>query len=432
MEQVAARAAVAEVLRHVKGFLAQEAPPRLSEADTKANFIEPIIAALGWTGIGTVVREYYVRNSQEFIDYVMYGAGKPLLAVEAKPLQTDLTEKHAAQLVQYCAVEGIEWAALTNGRELQFFNTYLKPDLSAKRFLRLDLLAFNNDDEFEVLFGQIWLLSRESMTTPSGVRTWLEQKRMDTALRSILLDPTSPAVRSIRKALTEAEVKAGPQEITQWFRTHLNVPVAIVPYAAQPYAKRAELSVLLPFERKAEPPQVLADPNEPTTAPLPPRTRSPQSAPSKAGERVYLLTPVSDDEELTAEAIIRQLLDSGYYVFGERTAGRNDLKPGDRICFYQSGVGVVAEAEVASLPERKNVPVARHPDKYPWSFQVTNVRYFFEQPVILDAQLRAQLDAFKGRDPEGPWAWFVQGTHKVSDHDFVVLTRGYAASTASR
>ncbi len=163
-----AKEAVRQTLDQVKAFLAQESPPKLSEADTKANFIEPIIAALGWEGIGVVTREYYVRNSQEFIDYVMAGPHGPLLAIEAKPLRTDLSDKHAAQLVQYCAVEGIEWAALTNGRELQFFNTFLKPDLAAKRVLRLDLLAFNSDAEFDALFAQVWQLSRESMTPRRG------------------------------------------------------------------------------------------------------------------------------------------------------------------------------------------------------------------------------------------------------------------------
>src|SRR5215210_1960780 len=181
-------------LAGVKTFLAREAPPRLSESDTKANFIDPIIAALGWEGIGVVTREYYVRNSQEFIDYVMTGPSGLLLAIEAKPLQTDLTEKHAAQLIQYCAVEGIEWAALTNGRELQFFNTFLKPDLSAKRVLRLDLLAFNSDDEFDILFEQLWQLSRESMTT-EGSRAWLNQLRLDSAVREIMLNPGSSTIR---------------------------------------------------------------------------------------------------------------------------------------------------------------------------------------------------------------------------------------------
>jgi hypothetical protein len=218
-------------LAEAKTFLAREAPPRLSESDTKANFIEPIIAALGWQGIGVVTREYYVRNSQEFIDYVMAGPAGPLLAIEAKPLQTDLTDKHAAQLIQYCAVEGIEWAALTNGRELQFFNSFLKPDLAAKRVLRLDLLAFNSDAEFDALFSQIWQLSRESMTTPSGVRTWLNQRRLDSALRALLLDASSTTNRHLRKVLADAEISVGPQDLAQWFRSHLAAPITMLPSA---------------------------------------------------------------------------------------------------------------------------------------------------------------------------------------------------------
>jgi len=220
-----AKDAIRRRLAQVKTFLAQEAPPKLSESDTKANFIEPVVAALGWEGIGVVTREYYVRNSQEFIDYVMTGPSGLLLAIEAKPLGTDLTDKHAAQLIQYCAVEGIEWAALTNGRELQFFNTFLKPDLAAKRVLRLDLLAFNSDAEFDALFAQVWQLSRESMTTPRGVRTWLNQRRLDTALRAILLDAGSPTIRYLRKALAEAEISATSQDLAQWFRSHLGSPI---------------------------------------------------------------------------------------------------------------------------------------------------------------------------------------------------------------
>ncbi len=218
-------------LRQVKTFLAQETRPKLSESDTKAIFLDPIISALGWEGIGVVTREYYVRNSQEFIDYVMTGSAGLLLAIEAKPLQTDLTDKHAAQLVQYCAVEGIEWAALTNGRELQFFNTFLKPDLAAKRILRLDLLAFNSDSdaEFDALFSQVWQLSRESMTTPSGVRTWLKQRRLDAALRAILLDSNSSTVRQLRRTLNDAEINATSQDVVQWFRSHLGAHVTPLP-----------------------------------------------------------------------------------------------------------------------------------------------------------------------------------------------------------
>ncbi len=104
------------------------------------------------------------------------GPSGPLVAIETKAVQVELADKHAAQLIQYCAVEGIEWAVLTNGRELQFFNTFLKGDLAAKRVMRLDLLAFNSDEEFEAVHAQLGQLSRGSMTAPTGLRTWMSSK----------------------------------------------------------------------------------------------------------------------------------------------------------------------------------------------------------------------------------------------------------------
>ena len=133
------------------------------------------------------------------------------------------------------------------------------------------------------------------------------------------------------------------------------------------------------------------------------------------------MTPVSDDEFATAESTIRTLLDAGWYVFGDRTPGRKSLKTGDRLCFYQSGVGVVAEAEVASTPERKLLKEARKGDKFPWRFRVAKQRYFFDKPVTVNADLRGDLNAFAGKNPAAPWAWFVQGTHVVTEHDYHLL-----------
>ncbi len=215
-----AKDAIRETLEQAKVYLAQETAPKLSEADTKMYFLEPIIAALGWIGLGVVTREYFVKSSHEYIDYMMAVDGQPLLAVEAKPLQSPLVEKNAAQLVQYCAVEGVEWAVLTNGRELQFFNTFLKPDLNAKRVLDLELLAYSNDDEFDALVQQLSQLSRHSITTKAA-NSWLTQRRMDATLRAALLDPNSATIRALRKELSDAEIKATGSEIVHWARTHL-------------------------------------------------------------------------------------------------------------------------------------------------------------------------------------------------------------------
>ena len=78
---------------------------------------------------------------------------------------------------------------------------------------------------------------------------------------------------------------------------------------------------------------------------------------SKELDVIYWLTPVKADEKASAEAIIQELIDiEGIYAFGERTPGRKRLKPGDMICFYAAGNGVVAHAEVASYPEKISHP----------------------------------------------------------------------------
>ena len=43
---------------------------------------------------------------------------------------------------------------------------------------------------------------------------------------------------------------------------------------------------------------------------------------------------------------------------------------------------------------------------------------------MIDAELRGTLEDFKGRDPKKSWTWYVQGTGKVTEHDFHILTVG--------
>jgi hypothetical protein len=161
-----------------------------------------------------------------------------------------------------------------------------------------------------------------------------------------------------------------------------------------------------------------------TTAP------SPTAEAMSTESRAYWLTAVSDVQHTSARDAIRTLLDDGWDVYGERTPGRKRLQVGDRLCVYESGVGVVAAAEVTSVPERRTLSIVRDPERYPWAFRVENVRYFFDAPVVIDAPLRAQLDAFQGREPSQAWAWFVQATHAVTEHDFHLLTTQVTSTTS--
>ena len=137
----------------------------------------------------------------------------------------------------------------------------------------------------------------------------------------------------------------------------------------------------------------------------------------------YFLAPAKGDETRTAEDIVRYLVgEKKLWAFGERTPYREVLKPGDKICFYASGKGVVAHAEIATKPEKVKKPEIKELRGYPWIFKLKNVRLYLDDPVILDADLRSKLDVFKKRD-QSAWGWFVHRTQKITEHDFKLLTK---------
>lgn len=162
-----------------------------------------------------------------------------------------------------------------------------------------------------------------------------------------------------------------------------------------------------------------------TPPPPPPSSRLvPPPPPPPPDEVQCWLTPVKADEEQTAEECIQALVDEEkIYAFGERTPGRKHLRPGDWICFYATGKGVVAHAQAASYPEHRPHPRVRDPERYPWVFRVKDVSLYLDEPVVIDASLRVQLEAFRDRDPNKAWAWFVQATRRISKDDFQLLTR---------
>lgn len=136
----------------------------------------------------------------------------------------------------------------------------------------------------------------------------------------------------------------------------------------------------------------------------------------------YYLAPVAPDEGQAAEECIRQLLEAGIFAVSENSLGRK-VKPGDWVCFYATGTGVVAHARVKSPPSQMSHPLVRHPERHPYVFEVDSVCIYSDNPVVLSPELRAKLDAFQGREPTKPWSWFVQGMGRVTKHDFMLLTR---------
>jgi hypothetical protein len=136
------------------------------------------------------------------------------------------------------------------------------------------------------------------------------------------------------------------------------------------------------------------------------------------------ITPVSDEKDKNATAIIDFLVcKRNKYAISDRAAGRKNIKLGDEICFYANKVGIVANARIATNLEKKNDPDLANLKDYPWVFGLDNVKCYFDNPIVLDKELRKNLDGFRGKDVEKSPAWFVQQTHLVTEHDFRLLTR---------
>lgn len=142
------------------------------------------------------------------------------------------------------------------------------------------------------------------------------------------------------------------------------------------------------------------------------------------GEIVYWLTPIRASEDETIEDAFDSLLvKNKIYAFGERTPGRSEIKSEDRICFYASGKGVSAYATVASSPIKRFHNAIKDPEKYPWIFSLKDAKINSENPIVINASIRAKLDAFKDKDPTTTiWSWFVVCTRKISENDFKILT----------
>jgi hypothetical protein len=181
-----------------------------------------------------------------------------------------------------------------------------------------------------------------------------------------------------------------------------------------------DLMARLIAERRVE---TLSEPTKELQFQEPTRELPSQELPEPSGA-VYWLTPVKSDEKDTAEEVIKTLVGKERaYAFGDGTPGRKIIKPGDSICFYATGKGIIAHAQVISRPENNPYPFIRHPEKYPWTFRLDKAVLYLNTPVAISADTRNKLDAFQERDPNKSWAWFVQATHKLTEHDFNVLTR---------
>ena len=366
-------------------------PPALNEAETRTHLIDPVLSALGYSSLAAIRREFRLEASGQFVDYLLY-AGQRRVVVEAKAAHSALTPKDSAQLVGYCAQEGIRWALLTNGLEWHIFDVEWPGDWRAKRVERLDVVGGYRRGALGELSLNLAHFERGSLVgSEDMLDSWAQRTRAGAILSGLVSSPDSPVVDVARKELAAQGVQLESATVLRLLREGLGGGVV-----------------------DPAPPSVVTPP------PLPPEDEGlPDALPTDTNVAACFLFSASaqgGSGGQTGLDVLKELLGLNRWGVRTRAGLRTALKPGDQCCFYAAGNGVVAEAEVAGPPASE--PNA---DGY-FPVPLANVRWFAVS-IALDAALRGKLEAFAGKDPEGVWSWFVQGSiRRLTTHDYSLLT----------
>lgn len=186
-----------------------------------------------------------------------------------------------------------------------------------------------------------------------------------------------------------------------------------------------DLMAELIAQEKQEPKIPPSEPREPSTGTLTARQPKIPSAPAndQVGVAQYFLVPVGADEDETAAQVVQRTVSNKWFAFGDRTPHRGSMRAGDWLCFHASGIGTVAAARIVEPARKKEQhPDLKHPQTYPWVVDLDQVNLRLDSPIVIDSEIRAQLDKFKGKNPNAAWGWFVQAVGKLTQHDFLLLT----------
>ena len=171
--------AVKDYVDHAQATI--EAAPQMDEANTKAAVLRDFLDLLDWTIPDNTQLEYSVKafGKTYKVDYALILDGTPVAFLEAKGVDTRLSDAHREQLEAYLKNEDVNLGILTNGEEYEFYrrevvdtkvnvNTLERTGLQSLPKRVTTLRAFTKDaiqnNEWEKILNRIKEL-REARTT---------------------------------------------------------------------------------------------------------------------------------------------------------------------------------------------------------------------------------------------------------------------------
>jgi hypothetical protein len=215
--------AVAEYVEESRQLI--ETSPRMDEQNTKVRLIQPFLELLGWNLRSTEVElEYRVAmgSSTTHVDYALLVGDAPVVFVEAKPINSSLSDSDVRQLRSYMRQElEVDWGILTNGQSFEVLtksrSTRNGEEISVVQFDLDDL--DNNPDILEIL-------SKEAIRTGKADEI-AEQVARTNAVIGQLTEDESRVAESVAEAI-ESEVGEFPIDLEEQAREFVQDLVTVL------------------------------------------------------------------------------------------------------------------------------------------------------------------------------------------------------------
>ena len=219
----------------------------LSEADTRSHLIDPLLRILGFSDVRHLRREVMSPATKEFLDYELRIDDKPVMIVEAKAARHSLSERDAAQCVQYASVLGVRWCVITNGMTWVFYDAHATGSLNDKWIAEVRL------DGGELGVEQAWAVlsafSRESLVKPNPITSLLVER----VVAAELTRPDSKAVMGLRRSVQQrfGERVSGEAVLSAIRRVFLAPANAVAARVEDEPANASEASAASASERRS-------------------------------------------------------------------------------------------------------------------------------------------------------------------------------------
>jgi len=184
----------------------------LKEYPTRTIFVDPLLQALGWDvrDPEEVELEYPTIDGKS-VDYAPKINRKPVLFIEAKPLNDPLTDvKAITQVVGYAANAGVEWCILTNGVTYKVYRSTEKAEAPDKLLFEISLDPKQTEGiSTQQVAEQFARFSRDAMA--KGILDEIGEEVFTTAkirkaLDKLLVEPPTKLIRLIRSTIGDTSI----------------------------------------------------------------------------------------------------------------------------------------------------------------------------------------------------------------------------------